>query len=104
MSNDTSCQTIKVEKVLTEDEFYFDLDFPLYDENEDWIEYDPPQPGYFDDNLDDWIKFWYSQGYRMVKLYDTSSTTIKDHIKEKGLFLSDSEENYNDNKSNWKEK
>ena len=57
--------TVKVEKILTEDEWYF-LKFPIQDERGNQA--DSEGPGYFDDNLDDWIKFWYSKGYRFVKL------------------------------------
>ena len=57
---------IDVVNVLTEKEWYF-LDFSTYDEDGYQI-HDPDDPGYFDDNLDDWIKYWYSKGYRFVKM------------------------------------
>lgn len=44
-----------IEKILTTEEWYF-----LPEEDDD--------PGYFDDNLDKWIEYWYSKGYRLVKL------------------------------------
>ena len=71
-----SDQTIRVEKVLTEDEFYcLEEEYPDMTEDYKWITYDPPKPGYYDDNFDEWVKFWYSKGYRMVKLYDSSNST-----------------------------
>ena len=55
---------IDVEKVLTAEEWYF-----LPEEDDD--------PGFFDGNLDKWIEYWHSKGYRLVKLKEMSESRVE---------------------------
>jgi len=53
---------IKVEKVLTQEEFD-DLFFFISPEDQK-----KGKPGFFDGNSDEWIKWLYENNYRLVKL------------------------------------
>ena len=68
---------IDVKKILTEDEFSELFDSPTIPELEEYYEQYPEEkkelpkcspPSFVDGNEDEWIKWFYESGYRLVKL------------------------------------